>query len=204
MNKFLLAAFACLFFTAGVFAQKKPGPAEKKLTDTICACMSKVDFTKVTTKQQASTAFSACFAQHPALLVDVATERHITLTDDEGMNKIGNDVGESLMTQNCAAALKLGILMADDKKDDNEASETSGVFNRIDLKGFNYIVVTDNAHNEKSFLWLREFPGSDKFMNGAVQLKGKKLKVTWREMEVYLPQAKGYYKVKEITAIDLL
>ncbi|MEO6633843.1 MAG: hypothetical protein ABIN13_19020, partial [Mucilaginibacter sp.] len=60
------------------------------------------------------------------------------------------------------------------------------------------------ANSEKSFLWLREFPGSDKFMNSPAQLKGKKLKVTWHEMEVYLPQAKGYYKVKEITAIDFL
>ncbi len=197
-----------LVFTLSInclLAQRVAGPAEKKLTDSICDCMTKVDFTKVTTKQQATAVFSDCFAQHPALLVDVATERHTTMADDEGMNKIGNDIGESLMKQNCAAAMKLGLLMADDKKNSDEAtSETNGTFNRIDLKGFNYIVVTDNANSEKSFLWLREFPGSDKFMNGPVQLKGKKLKVTWREMEVYLPAAKGYYKVKEITAVDFL
>ncbi|MEP6612443.1 MAG: hypothetical protein ABJA76_11175, partial [Mucilaginibacter sp.] len=114
-----------LVFTLSInclLAQRVAGPAEKKLTDSICDCMTKVDFTKVTTKQQATAVFGDCFAQHPALLVDVATERHTTLTDDEGMKKIGNDVGESLMTQNCAAALKLGILMADDKKNDDEAT----------------------------------------------------------------------------------
>jgi hypothetical protein len=38
----------------------------------------------------------------------------------------------------------------------------------------------------------------------AVKLAGKKIDITWQEMEVYLPQAKGYYVVKEITGITVL
>ena len=39
-------------------------------------------------------------------------------------------------------------------------------------------------------------------MNGTTALTGKNLKITWEEIEVYLPQVKGYYKVKEITRVD--
>ncbi|MGZ3874908.1 MAG: hypothetical protein ACXVJD_18450, partial [Mucilaginibacter sp.] len=63
---------------------------------------------------------------------------------------------------------------------------------------------TDNGNSEKSFIWLRQFPGSEKFMNGPLTLAGKKLNISWQEIEVYLPQAKGYYKVKEITGITIL
>jgi len=34
-------------------------------------------------------------------------------------------------------------------------------------------------------------------------LAGKRLKIGWKELKVYLPQAKGYYKVKEITSVNI-
>ncbi|MDB5022256.1 MAG: hypothetical protein JWP78_11, partial [Mucilaginibacter sp.] len=67
---------------------------------------------------------------------------------------------------------------------------------------FNYIVIVDNSNNEKSFVWLRQFPGSERFMSGIAQSVGKKVKITWQNMEVYLPQSKGYYNVKEIKNLD--
>ena len=33
---------------------------------------------------------------------------------------------------------------------------------------------------------------------------GKKLKVSWQETEVYIPAAKGYFKIKEITEVQVL
>jgi hypothetical protein len=86
-------------------------------------------------------------------------------------------------------------------KDTLQSDITIGVFKRIDQKGFDYIVIVDND-SEKSFIWLRQFPGSEKFMNGITQYIGKKMRITWQNIEVYLPQSKGYYNVKEIKYLD--
>jgi len=97
------------------------------------------------------------------------------------------------------------LMAKSDKGDDEPAVQsTAGVFKRVDLKGFNYLIIKDQNSSEKSFLWLRQFPGSEQFMNGTAKLAGKKVKVSWQEIEVYLPAAKGYYKVKEITGVELL
>lgn len=186
-------------------AQNTPGPAETKLTNALCDCISKLDKTKLTTPAQAKEAFMSCFTQHADLLPDVAAERNVEFSDNGAMDKIGSDIGVNLMKQKCDGFMQLAIKMAD--KGNAEATTTqttSGAFKRIDNKGFNYIVIADNTGSQKSFLWLREFAGSDKFTGITTRLLNKKIKITWQEMEVYLPVAKGYYKVKEITAIDFL
>ncbi|WP_428330398.1 hypothetical protein [Mucilaginibacter sp.] len=202
--KITVLSLFCFFLTQLAFAQTTtPGPAEIKITDSICNCISRVDMSKIQNKKEAYAVFTDCFTQHSALLIEVAEERKISISDDAEMNKLGTEIGTNLLKQNCSAALKLGMKMSDDKSGEATESSTQGVVKRIDLKGFNYIVITENGA-EKSFLWLRQFTGSEEWMNGTAKLIGKKVKITWQEIEVYLPQAKGYYKVKEITAITIL
>jgi hypothetical protein len=200
---FLLAA-ALTIFTITAKAQNKIGPVQRKMLDTLCNCMSKIDMTKIKTPDEAETAFSNCFNDHLDMLIDVAKEERLDFTIPEDQEKVGALIGQNLLQDKCAIFFKLAALMA--KKDDEktvQTESTTGTFKRIDLKGFNYIVI-DDAGSQKSFLWLREFAGSDKFMGATTTLLNKKLKITWQEIEVYLPAAKGYYKVKEITAIDIL
>lgn len=187
-------------------AQTKPGPAEAKLTNALCDCISKLDKTKITNSDEANKAFMDCFTKQAEFLPDVAAERGVEMTDGEAMNKIGSDIGGNLMKQKCDGFMALALKMAEKDKEQGapEAQSTTGVFKRIDNKGFNYIVIADAAGSQKSFLWLHEFAGSDKFTGLTNTLLNKKLKITWQEMEVYLPAAKGYYKVKEITAVDIL
>jgi hypothetical protein len=75
---------------------------------------------------------------------------------------------------------------------------------RIDTKDFNYFVLTDNNNQEKSFIWLRQFPGSENFTASAAKFTNKKLKISWQEIEVYIPSAKNYYKIKEVTGVEVL
>ncbi len=190
-----------------VNAQTEPGPAQQKMLDSICACMSKIDISKIKTAKEANDVFMQCFTAHADLLPDLAKEQNAEFTDDAAMNRIGTEIGANLLKRNCSSFVKLAMLMG--KKDEDATATvveqvTSGTFKRIDNKGFNYIVLTDNAGNEKSFIWLRQFPGSENFMNGTTKYVGKKASIKWQEIEVYLPQAKGYYKVKEILSVDIL
>jgi hypothetical protein len=205
MKKLLLLLILTATIALGK-AQTKPGPAETKLTNALCDCISKLDKTKITNSEEANKAFMDCFTKQAEFLPDVAAERGVEMTDDEAMNKIGSDIGGNLMKQKCDGFMSLALKMAekDKEKEAPETQSTTGVFKRIDNKGFNYIVIADATGSQKSFLWLREFTGSDKFTGITSTLLNKKLKITWQEIEVYLPAAKGYYKVKEITAVDVL
>jgi len=206
MKKYLsLIITVFSLFCGAANAQTKPGPAQQKMLDSICTCMSKIDISNIKTAKEANDVFMQCFTAHADLLVDVAKEQNVEFTDDAAMHRIGTEIGANLLKRNCSSFVKLAMLMG--QKDENEtvaAQVTSGIFKRIDNKGFNYVVLTDNTGNEKSFIWLRQFPNSENFMNGISKYAGKKVSIKWQEMEVYLPQAKGYYKVKEVLSIDIL
>lgn len=203
MKKLLLLLFTCaIFFSAN--GQTTIGPVEQKLTDALCDGLNKLDQSKINTSKEATDAFMSCFMEQSGMFVDLAAEKNISMEDQGAMHDLGVEIGKNLLKQKCEGFLKLAVKMA--KKDDDTpaTSETQGRFKRIDNKGFNYFVIADDNGNEKTFLWLREFPGSEKFTGSMAAYAGKKMSIKWQEMEVYLPQAKGYYKVKEITGIELL
>jgi hypothetical protein len=206
MKRFLPVLIFSIFYAATLHAQTPAmGPAEKKITDTLCDCVANLDISKITTKDQAIAAYTDCIGKHIDLFTDFAKERNEDITSESAGERLGLIIAKDLMARNCQGFVKLSLLSV--KKDDAGAQTTSateGHLKRIDNKGFNYIIIADANNNEKSFLWLRQFPGSEHFIGGTSNLIGKKLKIEWQEIEVYLPEAKGYYKVKEITSITLL
>jgi hypothetical protein len=205
MKKTLLILInICCYYNAK--AQATISPLEKALTDSICNCLVKVDIDKITNKQEATAAFTDCFARRTDLLMKLADEKHIEAGDNVGMRGLGLGIAKDLLNQNCVAFTRISVKMVQGESEQKDLTENfmTGTFKRIDLKGFNYIVLENNSGGETSFLWLEQFSGSEKFMNGPASLIGKKLKIKYNEREVYLPVAKGYYKVKEILAVDFL
>jgi len=200
-------------FSSYLFAQTRDiGPKEKAMGDSVCNCMAKLDLTKITNKTEATTAITTCITQHLELFMAVADERKISVDDQDGMTKIGFDIGVNLVKNGCAPFIKLSAMIANQEiQTKTEAAPettsgtgaTFGTLKRIDNKGFNYFVIADANQSEKSFIWLRQFPGSEKFTNGLLPYVGKKVKISWDELEVYIPAAKGYYKVKEVTDLSL-
>ncbi|MBB5395930.1 hypothetical protein [Mucilaginibacter sp. AK015] len=200
----LIALLICAAFCK---AQATPGPAEVKMTNALCDCITKLDKSKLKGAKEANAAFMDCFGEQADLIPDVAAERKVEISDGEAMKKIGKDIAENLMRLKCDGFMQLAVKMAgkdEDSETETVTQATTGTFKRIDTKGFNYFVLTDAAGSERSFIWLKQFPGSEQFMGPTVKFAGKNLKVTWQEMEVYLPPAKGYYKVKEIVSVDIL
>jgi hypothetical protein len=207
MKKFLLLIILPLLLIQKSFAQTGhvQGTMERKMTDSLCVSISKLDVSKIKTQEEAVAAYTQCVGDHIDLLGDFAAERNVDMTDKVAMKKIGVDLAFNLYKMKCENFIKLSTLMAMKtiNKDERQGDISIGAFKRIENKGFNYIVITDAKGNEQSFLWLRQFPGSENFMNGITKYVGKKLSIGWKELEVYLPQAKGYYKVKEIVSLDI-
>jgi len=207
MKKHLLVftAILTLIITTAKSQTVAPGPVERRLADNICSSLSKLDLSKITTKSEAVKAYTSCVMAHADMLPDLAAEKKVDMTDQAAMRLVGIELGKDLMKQNCKYFLQLSTAMA--KKEDSEEAATSstlGTFKRIDLKGFNYIVIKDDQDTEKSFLWFGNFPGSEKFIKTPALLLNKKLKITWAPKEVYMPEAKGYYTIKEILRVDFL
>ncbi len=203
MKRFFPALIFSIFYAATLHAQTPAmGPAEKKLTDSLCSCITHLDQSTLHTKKEATDAFMECFTKQADLLVGVAEEKKLSMEDNAAMHGLGVEIAKNLMNEKCTGFMQLAVKMA--QKGDAESSSIEGKFKRIDNKGFNYIIVADEDNQEKSFLWLHQFSGSETFMRDPASLTGKRLKIDWKEIEVYLPESKGYYKVKEITAITVL
>jgi hypothetical protein len=203
MKKLLLATILLFAFIQKPFAQTTAmGPVERKFTDALCTCIGEIDQSKLTTAKEASDAFMNCFMAKSDMFVDLAAEKHVDMEDQQAMHKLGTEIGKNLVAEKCPGFLKLAVKMSG--KTETEANTTEGSFKRVENKGFNYIVLTGADGSEKSFLWLRQFTGSEIFMADTAKYTGKNLRISWREIEVYLPQAKGYYNVKEITGIEVL
>ncbi|WP_461453499.1 hypothetical protein [Mucilaginibacter sp.] len=206
MKKILLLSLLLFVLTQKPFAQTTAsGPVERKLTGALCSCIGTIDQSKLTTAKEATDAFMKCFLAQSDLLVDLAAEKHVDMEDKQAMHELGVEIGKELVKEKCPGFLTLAVKMSGKTDDDiPPVNAMEGTFKRINNKGFNFIVLTDGSGNEKTFLWLRQFAGSEKFMGETTKYIGKKLKISWQDIEVYLPQAKGYYKVKEITGIEVL
>ncbi|PJJ79864.1 hypothetical protein [Mucilaginibacter auburnensis] len=201
MKKFIISILSLLCIAAHAQTVSKLGPTEQQMNDVLCECISKQDLSQINGKQQGTKAITDCMSAHTDLLMKIAEERKVDVNDGEGMRAIGIEIGKNLLTQNCSAFLQLSMRMNQDP-DATSMGSTAGTFKRIELKGFNYIVLNEAGKGERSFLWFEQFPGSEKFTGVTTALVGKKINVKWKEAEVYLPQAKGYYKVKIITGVE--
>lgn len=194
--------FFLILFIGKSFAQavRNIGPAEKKITDSLCIALSRLDISKINNQKDAEAAFLDCFMKQSAMFEEVTNERKVQMNDHVAMHQLGVDIGKNLFNMKCDAFLKLAMKMAPGKAE-NDESEVSGIFKRIETRGFNYIIISGPDNKEKSFLWLHQFAGSEKFMDGGIAYAGKKVSISYKEMEVYLPAAKGYYIVKEIVSL---
>ena len=83
--------------------QTIPGPEEQKMTDAICECVSGIDFNVVKTKKQADKAFEDCFQKQLGLMMRVAIERKIEMTDAEAMSSLGVSIATQLLNNQCEA-----------------------------------------------------------------------------------------------------
>ncbi|WP_205501739.1 hypothetical protein [Rufibacter psychrotolerans] len=155
MKKFLLLSFFSCFLFSFANAQATLSATEKKLSDNLCACLSKVDLEQITDKPSAEKAVVDCFSQQLSLMVQYAEEKNVEISDQAAMKKVGEEVAKNLFKDNCQSFIALSVKMAKANEAGSLAGTTEGTLKRIDTKDFNYFILTDDKNNEKSFIWLR-------------------------------------------------
>jgi hypothetical protein len=206
-HKLLLSAlivFACLIAKA----QTKPLTATEKAADVVCAKFNNVDISSKTSAEIMTMFQDALVHVFADNMQDLENEMGFDTMDGENGRKIGEEIGRKLLLR-CPKFIDISIKMAKEKKGDpptieEEVSETSGTITKVISPDFTEVMVKDTQGRESTFYWLRYFKGSENFETAPVGNIGKKVKITWTEMECYLPKAHGYYKIKEIKSIDFL
>ena len=79
-----------------------------------------------------------------------------------------------------------------------------GRLKRIETQEFVTLILTTEDNQEKRFLWFRQFPGSQKYTSDLNNLIGKQLSIGAKEIEVFIPAAHDYYKINEVTSLEVL
>lgn len=198
----LLIVFNCL----GVKAQTKPLTATEKAADIVCAELSKVDLNSKTSAEM-MTLFQNCLVKVFAdNMADLEAEMGFDTMDGESGRKIGEEIGRKLLLR-CPQFIEISMKFAKEKNPPEAevaASITLGTISKIISPDFTEVSIKDAAGRESTFYWLRYFKGSEQFETAPTNNIGKKVKVTWSEIECYLPKAHGYYKIKEIRSIDFV
>ena len=112
MKKILLSIITIIIFQCAR-AQTTPSRLELAVTDSVCNCLTKIDISKITTKDQAIAAYSDCFTKKADLMMKLADEKLVNPSDEDGMRKLGADIGKDLVNQKCAAFTSISIKMAE-------------------------------------------------------------------------------------------
>src|ERR1700710_3043442 len=121
MKKILLLMILVLFFKSA-YSQTTPSPLEKAVTDSVCNCLAKIDVSKITSKDQATAAYSDCFTKKADLMMKLADEKLVNPSDEDGMRKLGADIGKNL-TQSCAAFNSISKKMAVERINQQEKND---------------------------------------------------------------------------------
>ena len=193
-----------LLFTVGTsvfgFAQKT---TDDKVTTTICECLSKLDPAKQTVTDLSS-AMQLCAATGFSTHVTDLKKEGVDLTNEAQAQTYATKITQKLAAS-CPVFMTLSMALANDMKSANAAPKsqtTTGTFVRVEKEGLAKLIFKETNGKEASFIWLTNFPNSEQFMSKAPAPVGKTFKITWTEIEMYVPKADGYYTVKQILAVE--
>jgi hypothetical protein len=178
----------------------------QKAVDKICNCLNKIPYDSTNPKAYKDAAMNCFMVDAASNYIEIAQEKHVNISDQDAMRKIGEEVGQELIKQNCQGYIQFSIVMAKMKKpEEANGNSTTGTLTRMNVKEFEYLVVKTGASKEETFLWLTNFDGSEKFIGNKIQAyMGKQVQIGWNEIEVYMPALHAYRKIKQITSLDIL
>ena len=206
MKKYIICSTLMFIFSCHcIFAQKALDVA----ADASCKCIEeKYDKTKNVKVNE--NLINSCIQKAFMTNVDAFTEEYGTefLSDEKKAYAIGEQLGV-VIAKNCPAFIDFSMQLTqaseedDAELDQSQTGEIIGKVVNIENKEFVHVIVQNDEGKETDLIWLRYFQNSDQFKGKTEGLKGKDILVKYIETEVYLPKAQDYFKVKEITEIQL-
>ncbi|NOS91922.1 MAG: hypothetical protein HOP30_08365 [Cyclobacteriaceae bacterium] len=160
-----------------------------KMAQETCDCINKNDLSKLT-KDEIETKLGLC-------MIEIAGNQKydIDVSDAEAGRKLGEKVGAKMAT----VCPKVFVYLLDDERKPTEPTKkVEGTIKKMIEGEFTYLLIKDSNGREVKLIWLRYFKGSEELLEKSGKLEGKKVTVSFEEIECYSPQAKSYLVLKEI------
>lgn len=203
-----LLTMALLVTVATSQAQAPKDSLMKLVTKEVCVELTSKTFTAKSMDElqmEVGLAFMPVLMRHKDAL---EKELGADLNNEEGMTKLGQDIGMRLVTE-CPAFLK--IMSSMDVKAMNKSSKVSapdaegsitGTLLKVVPGEISHLLVKDAKGKQVKIWWMDYFEGSDDMADNPQKVMNKKVTVEYAEKEVYSAALKQYVKIKVATSIS--
>jgi len=180
---------------------------KKKIVDSTCACLSEMPDISKKSKEELQVIIGQCMMKKSMEdFMALAQERNIEMTDMDGMQKLGMEIGVDLVKADCKVMNSIMMKMAENKikaPEDEAPAESltiKGNVQNVETKDFVYVTVLSGAKSVQ-LVWSDYVTNGNDYAKNLVSLKNKSLQFFYADKEVYSIKAKAYVTVKMITGI---
>ena len=175
-------------------------PTDEKLLADACNCINKLDPGRKDKLKGAQDCITNSIIPN---VEAIQKENKIYFTNQQQATVYGRKIGERLV-QTCPKFREMAEGLATkelDKENVAVGKTATGTFLRVEKDGLAKIIFKEDG-KEIPYIWFTNFANSDQFMGKAEKANGKTYKITYTEVEIYVPKADGYYTVKQIVSVE--
>lgn len=195
----LLVAFATIPFISG--AQD----VVDTMAQEVCKCLEEKKLLTINDIQQLTTEAGVCivesYSEHQE---EVSAQLGISEFNDETGRTLGQKIGLKMMKYCPDYLMKMGMVAKENTAKTTPATYVlNGKIDAIEQGEFISYKLKDQDGKIHKLLWYQHFKGSDDYIESPKKLVGKKVNVTVKDVECYIPKAKGYYSIKEIVELNM-
>jgi len=211
MKKFFFA-FTLLVSCLWVASQTKT--TKDVLLDTLCKCITaKKDELKNASPNDIQKEVMSCFMSDGLeLLMKYAQEKKVTMTDQQAMQKLGNEIGMEL-AKKCPAMMQLAInsAIADTSEgsgiskivSEGETSETQGTIVSLNTTEFPAsIQLKQKSGTVKKVYLVSEFYTDDDNFYNTGYLPGKKVVAEISSQKIFIPSKKKFVTLDVVVKLN--
>ena len=211
MKKFF---FAFTFLVSCLSAASQTKTTKDVLLDTLCKCITaKKDELKNASPNDIQKEVMSCFMSDGLeLLMKYAQEKKVTMTDQQAMQKLGNEIGMEL-AKKCPAMMQLAInsAIADTSEgsgiskivSEGETSETQGTIVSLNTTEFPASIQLKQKSGavKKVYLVSQFYTDDDNFYNTGY-LPGKKVVAEISSQKIFIPSKKKFITLDVVVKLN--
>jgi hypothetical protein len=211
MKKFF---FAFTFLVSCLSAASQTKTTKDVLLDTLCKCITaKKDELKNASPNDIQKEVMSCFMSDGLeLLMKYAQEKKVTMTDQQAMQKLGNEIGMEL-AKKCPAMMQLAInsAIADTSEgsgiskivSEGETSETQGTIVSLNTTEFPASIQLKQKSGavKKVYLVSEFYTDDDNFYNTSY-LPGKKVVAEISSQKIFIPSKKKFVTLDVVVKLN--
>jgi len=211
MKKFF---FAFTFLVSCLSAASQTKTTKDVLLDTLCKCITaKKDELKNASPNDIQKEVMSCFMSDGLeLLMKYAQEKKVTMTDQQAMQKLGNEIGIEL-AKKCPAMMQLAInsAIADTSEgsgiskivSEGETSETQGTIVSLNTTEFPASIQLKQKSGavKKVYLVSEFYTDDDNFYNTGY-LPGKKVVAEISSQKIFIPSKKKFVTLDVVVKLN--